>query len=82
MIEKNKMLATSREVRRGNAALWFRRVLGSPYLSLISRLVLGGVFLYAGASKESIKSWNCRTFDEATLSSAAGPKHFNTRQAA
>jgi uncharacterized membrane protein YphA (DoxX/SURF4 family) len=26
-------------------------VLFSPYLSLVSRLVLGGVFLYAGASK-------------------------------
>lgn len=28
-----------------------RGVLFSPYLSLVSRLVLGGVFLYAGASK-------------------------------
>jgi len=28
-----------------------RDVLFSPYLSLVSRLVLGGVFLYAGASK-------------------------------
>ena len=26
-------------------------VLLSPYLSLVSRLVLGGVFLYAGAAK-------------------------------
>lgn len=26
-------------------------MLGSPYLSLVARLVLGGVFLYAGASK-------------------------------
>jgi putative oxidoreductase len=29
----------------------YRDVLFSPYLSLVSRLVLGGVFLYAGASK-------------------------------
>lgn len=28
-----------------------RGLLASPYLSLVSRLVLGGVFLYAGASK-------------------------------
>ena len=28
-----------------------RYLLGNPYLSLISRLILGGVFLYAGASK-------------------------------
>ena len=28
-----------------------RGVLFSPHLSLVSRLVLGGIFLYAGASK-------------------------------
>ena len=36
---------------RGAAARATRVVLTSPYLSLVARLVLGGVFLYAGASK-------------------------------
>lgn len=34
-----------------NKPFTVRYLLGNPYLSLVSRLVLGGVFLYAGASK-------------------------------
>lgn len=38
-------------VRPSDGVSLGERMLASPYLSLVSRLVLGGVFLYAGASK-------------------------------
>lgn len=42
------MIEQKKGLRKYRAML---NVLLSPYLSLVSRLVLGGVFLYAGASK-------------------------------
>jgi putative oxidoreductase len=50
MAENKEAQTTPKGGRPGGAsAIGF--VLASPYLSLFSRLVLGGVFLYAGASK-------------------------------
>ncbi len=43
------MVATQEQGREKHRAV--RGLLQNPYLSLVSRLVLGGVFLYAGASK-------------------------------
>jgi len=41
----------SGKTSKGRASVVARNVLSSPYLSLLSQLILGGVFLYAGAAK-------------------------------
>lgn len=48
-VEEVDKMATQKKGQVSSSMV--RGLLGSPYLSLVSRLVLGGVFLYAGVSK-------------------------------